>query len=151
MVEMQNQKNFDWKNHPIVVAALASAGGFAFAFTYIIPIYTTELQKELRRLQAEEKLLQAEVKLRAETATAAEEKLKSLTLANEDAYRRLQEAQLSGLYAPGSAYPWGLGKLKIGDSIDNIYKVYKAESIQKYKENEYEVRKEHTLFDIIIY
>lgn len=143
--------HFDWKNHPVVVAALAAAGAFAFAITYIAPVYTTELQTDLRLLKKEVERLQSELNLQTDAAAAAKEKIKELTLANETAHKRLQKAELSGLYSSGSAYPVGLERIKIGDNINDIFKVYRPESIKKVDEESYEVSNEHTFFDKVTY
>ena len=65
---------------------------------------------------------------------------------------QLEEAQNINMFKSNDPYPVGLGEIRIGDSIDKLYSVYKKENIKVNNDPGFcSVENEHSIFRITYY
>jgi hypothetical protein len=109
-----------WKDHPVVVAAIACAASLVFAQQVIFPILTASLQTEL-----------ATYKTRAAEVGPLKERIAVLESQLKDAPGDLAKIQTTNMFSLGNPYPIGLSQIKLGDSIDVVTKTYPSASIER--------------------
>ena len=108
---------FHWRDHPIVIAALAAAGTFtitSYAFKEII------IPTQIAGLPA----LKAELAELKTSNTNQAEEISSLRT-------KLEAMQYQKLFNPGDPYPATLGSVKIGQPVTDIIAAYPGAKIER--------------------
>jgi hypothetical protein len=138
----------NWKDHPIVVAAVAVAGTIGLAVLLvkevILPTYTASLTNKIASLSAEVFDLRASKK-------GAEEKLSYLQTQVDELEGKLTQAQYANLFMFGSPYPVGFGQVQVGEPVSKIDTVYPVAFIDKQESGYWTVSDQHKLFNRITY
>jgi hypothetical protein len=129
----------NWKDHPVVIAVIASVGTFTVGSTivsqFVIPTwlqlkdnqialqktqienFESEIHKLKERLDSEPKVLQSEVaKLRLQLQMSESDNIKL----RQD----LDSLDPDSLFAASNVYPRGFRTVRIGDDIDTIRRSY---------------------------
>lgn len=134
------------------IAAIAAVAGITFAMTFILPTHIASLRNQIE-------VLNVEVKVAQKSAVAEQGKASTLEADNKLLEHRLSETgrmlrywQQANLFSVGNPYPVGLAKIRVGDPLDLIGKVYSASLIEYSKDIPYvSVKIDHGVFDDIIY
>lgn len=108
-VRVQSKK--DWKDHPVVVAALAVAGTSTLFASVIMPLSNSLLSAKLERLTET-----------SATAVATAEELEKTKKALLAAQAALHQAVAKSPMTAGSAYPIGIDSVVIGTPKDQVAK-----------------------------
>ncbi|WP_429234110.1 coiled-coil domain-containing protein [Aeromonas salmonicida] len=156
----------NWKEHPIVVAAVAVSGTIALAVLLIkeviLPTHTAALTNQISSLSAEVSSLREDKESTKKTISILQENISSL---NKDISRnqhshlekisdledKLTQAQLANLFSFGNPYPSGLGVVRIGDSIEKVLTTYPESSVEKDNNGYWTVKDQHKIFNRIVY
>lgn len=126
----ENENKYDISKHPLVVISLAVVGTFGFSYQFVLPIMTAKLQNDAEKVPGYEKKI--------------DELEKKLGITNT----QLQAAQNSNLLTRDSPYPVGLGKVRIGDSVNSLTSLY--ENINK-GDDYWQVKNAHSFFIVVTY
>lgn len=141
-------KSSSWKDHPIVVAAMAVAGTIALGVLLvkevILPTHTAALTNEVASLSAEASSLRAS---KADT----DDELAKLQTQVAELDRKLAQAQHANLFTFGSPYPVGVGQVRVGDPISSLTTIYPATLIDKNEIGYWSVNNQHKVFNSIVY
>lgn len=137
----QMAQNFEWRNHPIIVASGSAAATLLFCiaiFTQIVsPTQNAKLEIELLKLNdanqklahsiasitKKNKLLTSEVVRKNKGVTSLEAKVSSLE-------QELIDARANSVFTPGNPYPNGLGLIRIGMKKNEIATIYSGLKIE---------------------
>lgn len=137
----------NWKDHPLAVATLAATGTAVFMSTVVMPLNTTHLNNRIAAMT--DKVTVAEEK----TAKVAEieKKLKDTESQLAKTEGELAAALNANLFSQGNPYPNGLQAIKIGDSVDMIFKAYPSDAVTHNELGYYSVKTKHPVFDSVTY
>lgn len=139
---------YNWKDHPVVVAAMAVTGTIALAVLLvkevILPTYTVSLTNQVTSLSAEVSSLRS-------SKEDAENKLSHLQTQVGELERKLSQAQHANLFVFGSPYPTGLGQIKVGDPISSLDNIYPTTLIEKQENSYWSINDQHKIFNRITY
>jgi hypothetical protein len=78
-------------------------------------------------------------------------RIAALEAAAKEERKKLVEAQLKNVFSLGNPYPVGLGKVKLGDSIDVIQSNFPEASIERITSGFWSVRYDHPAFRSVTY
>ncbi len=134
-----NENKIDFKNHPIVIMALTVAGSLGFYHQIILPIMTVKLQNEVDKIPSYEKQIEED-----------KVKIGELNKKLQQVESQLTIAQNANLFTQDNPYPVGLGKLRIGDSIDNLVPIYGEKDLEK-KDGYWILKNSHSVFKKVVY
>lgn len=134
-----NDNKYDISKHPLVVIALAVIGTFGFSYQFVLPIMTAKLQNDVDKIPGYEKQIDED-----------NVKIDELNKKLQQIESQLTVAQNANLFTHDDPYPIGLGKLRIGDSIDNLITMYGEKDLEK-KEGFWTIKNAHSFFDEITY
>lgn len=135
----ENENKFDISKHPLVVIALAVVGTFGFSYQFVLPIMTAKLQNDVDKIPSYEKQIKED-----------NVKIDELNNKLQQVESQLVIAQNANLFMYDDPYPIGLGKLRIGDSIDNMIMIYGEKDIEK-KDGFWSVDNKHSKFTHVTY
>jgi hypothetical protein len=132
-------QQFDWKNHPVVIAAGSAAATFLFAialFTQVVlPTQTAKLESDLLRHKDAKEKSEMALKSLAGKVTSFETEIKNLKEDKKTIEQQLEESRAGNIFSPGKPYPNGLASVKIGALRDTIEKNYSILSAKINKED----------------
>ncbi|HZF71673.1 hypothetical protein [Sulfuricurvum sp.] len=134
-----NDNKYDISKHPLVVIALAVIGTFGFSYQFVLPIMTAKLQNDVDKIPGYEKQIKED-----------NVKIDELNKKLQQIESQLAIAQNANLFTHDDPYPIGLGKLRIGDSIDNLIAIYGEKDLEK-KEGFWIIKNIHSVFNRVIY
>lgn len=155
-----------WKEHPIVVAAIAVSGTIALAVLLIkeviIPTHTAALTNKISSLSAEVSSLHQDKENSSKTIYTLKEKISTFERelsSDKQKYleqiakleEKLTQAQLANLFSFGNPYPSGLGLVRVGDSIQKVLMTYPEDVIGKDNDGYYTIKDQHKIFNHIVY
>ena len=136
---MADSQEKRWQDHPVIIAVISGAAALVFAYNVLFPTLTASLQNEVTSLRSQvQEIRELKNRIAAMEAAAKVEK------------QRLAETQMTNLFALGSPYPIGLGKVKIGDTIDSILTAYPEAPIDRHS-TYWSVPQDHALFSQIAF
>lgn len=115
-----SKPTINWKDHPVIVAALSFAGTMVFAMQIVIPIYTAALQNEVASLRKD-----------LEATGVTKDRISKLESELKDTKIKLADAESTNTFSPGDPYPVGINQVKIGDSIDLVESLYSRHNIDR--------------------
>lgn len=134
-----NDYKYDISKHPLVVIALAVIGTFGFSYQFVLPIMTAKLQNDVDKIPSYEKKIDED-----------NVKIDELNKKLQQIETQLAIAQNANLFTQDDPYPIGLGKLRIGDSIENLITYYGEKNLEK-KDGFWIIKNIHSVFNQIIY
>jgi hypothetical protein len=150
-VTSSDKTSSTWKDHPVFIAsaaAVATLGVTVLVYKeMVIPTQTALLQNEIVRLRQQMGLPDDE----AGGIRALRKKTETLEKELKEANVKIAELQQSNLFAPGNPYPIGLAKVKIGDSVENVPKIFEEKSISRDHETYWSVLRPHASFSSVSY
>ena len=111
----------NWKHHPLAVPILIFAGTMTFCFTIVMPIWDRIKDNEIATLREEPKQLKA--KLNGITA-----QLDQVEAENQKLRVDLDKLRPGDLFSLDDYYPHGFRRVRIGDRIELVYKIYTPEA-----------------------
>lgn len=129
----------NWKDHPVIVAALSFAGTMVFAMQIVIPIYTATLQNEIASLRKD-----------LEAAGVTKDRISKLESELKDTKLKLADAESANTFSPGDPYPVGINQVKIGDSLDLVAGLYSQYQIDR-KTGYWSVNNPNTVFSNVTF
>lgn len=133
-----------WKDHPIVVAAIAvvaTIGVCVLLFKDIIlPTYSASVNNQLLTIPELQKKIQD-----------LESVLSSTTQQLKDSQHQIKLIHASNLFAVGSPYPTGLSKVRLGDNISALDLHYGSDALTKTEEGFITVKFKHGVFERVVY
>ena len=142
--------NTDWKNHPIVVAAVAVSAAIGLCVIIIkeiiLPTYTAHLNNTIKELQTTNNNIVSENTRLKEHIIELKNKLDISEEKESNLLSKLELAQQENLFSSETPYPLGLGQIKIGDPVSLIFKSYPIDSIEISKYGYIDVNNQHEIF-----
>jgi len=137
-----------WREHPVAVV-MAAAGSVA---TFIILVFTTVITPTMTAsLQNEVISLRRQLSDDGGDMSALRKKIEGLETELKITKGRLAEEQLGNDFLiPGSPYPTGLSKIRIGDPLDDIAKTFPESSIER-RMSWWAVKGQHAIFTQLTY
>lgn len=135
-----NENKYDISKHPLVVIALAVVGTFGFSYQFVLPIMTAKMQNDVNKIPSYEKQIE-EDKI----------KISQLNKKLQQVENQLAIVQNANLFRHDDPYPIGLGKVRIGDSIEKLLSVYGENNIEKIEDGVWKVKNAHSIFNNINY
>lgn len=152
----------NWKDHPVVIAAIAAVAGVAFAVQFLSPALNAQLnhehQLELSRLstqissgEAELSTQQAENKkltIDLDTSINEVQSLQSIISSQAETIEKLQMGRIFDFANP---YPVGFQQIHLLDSLSKVDQLYDESQIDKTRPGYWMVKVEHALFDRVGY
>lgn len=135
----ENENKIDFKNHPIVIMALTVAGSLGFYHQIILPIMTAKLQNDVDKIPSYVKQIEED-----------KAKIDELNNKLQQVESQLAIAQNANLFTHDDPYPIGFGKLRIGDSIENLIKIYEEKDVKK-NDGYWSVDNKHAIFTDVTY
>lgn len=137
------RQSFNWKDHPLAVAALAVAGTFAataFAFLEIvIPTQTARIENQIADLPG----LRAQVETLELSTSAKDRQINDLK-------RKIEVLEQRGLFSSGNPFPIAFSRVRIGQPIVDLEDAYRNFEIER-REGFWTVRPDHGVFRSITY
>ncbi|HEX5330428.1 hypothetical protein [Sulfuricurvum sp.] len=135
----ENENKFDISKHPLVVVVLAVAGTFGFSYQFVLPIMTAKMQNDVDKIPSYEKQIKED-----------KVKISELNKKLKQSESQLAITQNANLFTRDDPYPVGLGKIRIGDSIENLITIYGVESLEK-KDGYWTIKNVNSIFNDITY
>lgn len=136
----ENENKFDISKHPLVVIVLAVAGTFGFSYQFVLPIMTAKLQNDVDKIPSYVKQIEED-----------QVKIDALNKKLEQLESQLAIVQNANLFRQGDPYPIGLGKVRIGDSVEKLLSIYGENNIEKIEDGVWKVKNAHSIFNNINY
>lgn len=137
-----------WRDHPLVIAVIVAVATFTVTTLVfrevVIPTQLASLQNQIAPLQRDLDAQKADVARLNTQLQQLQDQLRTAKVQRD-------EAQAANLFAVGSVYPVGLGKVKLGDTLDLLPKVYPEEAIERTAAFLLSVRRQHPVFTDIGY
>ncbi|WP_152031585.1 hypothetical protein [Pseudomonas putida] len=162
-----NREKRGFSDHPVYVAGVAVAGTIALSVAVykevILPAQLatsefkiSELSRQLaRETKQRELLIDSSAKEKAElssTLNAASGELQATKTKLDIVSRELEVAKLGALFVEGLSYPTAFDKVKVGQSISEVKKVYLASQIEEDEDQDFvSVKVEHPFFHSVVY
>lgn len=140
-----------WKDHPIIIAAIAVAATTTFCYQFVIPTYTTSLNNSIESLKKNQIELSSKSLDLNKKIEALTKKLEISEKTNKDLLSQLEIAQEKNLFSNTDSYPIGLGSIKIGDPMSLIFNTYPKDSINLSQIGYITVKNQHRIFSTITY
>ncbi|WP_117182480.1 hypothetical protein [Pseudomonas amygdali] len=127
----------NWKDHPIVVAAIATGSSIAFCVTFIVPIYEKNNLNKISELEKadtalNEKLVKATEELLQEK-NKNEDTRKKLSNEIKEKSTKILELQEEDRFNSETPFPKGFRSVQLLDNVNNIEAAYKDNKISKTK------------------
>lgn len=141
----------NWKDHPVIIAAASAAAALVFAQTVIFPTMTASLQNEVSSLRGQTQeisSLRSQIKKMEEETKVEKQKYEEEA---KVAKQKLVDAQLTNFFSLGNPYPAGLGKVKIGDSIQVLQNAFPDNIIKRDSIFYWSVPQDHAAIRSITY
>jgi hypothetical protein len=113
-----------WKRHPLAVPILTFAGTMTFCFTIVMPIWDRIKDNEIAKLRDEPK----QIKARLDGITR---QLDQVEAENQKLRVDLDKLRPGDLFSLDDYYPRGFRKVRIGDRVDLVYKIYAQDAAIK--------------------
>jgi len=150
-----SSNSIDWKNHPVVIAALASAGTLALTLTIgkevILPTYLQSYSNEIADLKKTAAVHEAELKtLRGEKTQLIVEK-SSLDQRLSTSQKKLFESEKANLFLGSTGYPVGLAAVRVGDPASKVEAIFPQQAVDKADSEYYIVTGQNSVFNRIVY
>lgn len=163
----------NWKDHPVVIAAIAAVAGVAFAVQFLFPALNAQLNYDHRveldeltdkhkseidvliiknqAISGQLKQQQAENQNLVIAAEAARIEVASLRASVSAQAQKVVELEMGRLFDYANPYPVGFQQIHILDSIEKVNEYYPEAQINKSRPAYWSVDIEHALFDNITY
>lgn len=162
-----NRERRGFSDHPVYVAGVAVAGTIALSVAVykevILPAQLaasefkiSELSRQLaQETKRREILIDSSAKEKAELNSAlntASGELQATKTKLDIVNRELEAAKLGALFIEGLSYPTAFDKVKVGQSISEVNKIYLASQVEENQDNGFvSVRVEHPFFHNVVY
>lgn len=143
-----------WKDHPLVVASIAVAATIGLAVLLfkevILPTHSVSLSNQITSLTNELQILRKKSEADVQSIGDLSAKLEAANRRAENLEQSLTKARISNLFSSGNPYPIGLGRIQVGQSIEQVTLAYPTASIKK-SDGYWSVENQHPFFESIVY
>jgi hypothetical protein len=133
----------DWKNHPVIIAAISAASSAVFCITFVLPIY------EKKNINQIEDLKLQTTKLKEKNAKILKNE-EDLLLKLKSSKQKILHLQEEDRFSKDSPLPKGFRDIYPFDLVDRVFEHYKSENIETEK-RWYSVKVEDNLFSSATY
>ena len=146
---------FNWKDHPVVIAAGSVAATLLFAWNFIVPLKTAELEAELSAGKKQIEALKIEA---TQSSTKMQGRIDELSAQKRAVEGRLKETvsrlslyESKDTFVSGEPYPFGISAVKLGEDYDTIDKAFPNAEKSKTSSRIQSVSIDHAIFSGITY
>lgn len=167
MEDSSSRERRGFSDHPVYVAGVAVAGTIALSIAVykevVLPAQLaasefkiSELSRQLaQEAKQRELLIVSSAKEKAELNSALNTTSSELQAAKtklDIVSRELEAAKLGALFVEGLSYPVAFDKVKVGQPISEVKKVYLASQIEENEDRDFiAVKVEHPFFYSVVY
>ena len=135
----QQKSTSDWKDHPLVVAAVSASASMVFMSTVVMPIQSTYLNNKMNEMENQLNQTENKIKQIDEIDTrrlAAEKKQKETEQELSTTKAKLLSVLHTNAFKQGSPYPRFIDKVKVGDKFSKIFDAYTNNQIEVTKKKD---------------
>jgi septal ring factor EnvC (AmiA/AmiB activator) len=122
------QAKENWKEHPVVIAALAAAGGIGFAIgvyqAVVLPTFVKDKEMQITELNKRIEDLNKRTEALEKAGKEVTEHVATLTGELKGAKQRNLELSRENIFSTEDVYPKGFRKVRLGEPTSKIVDVY---------------------------
>ena len=135
-----------WKDHYVVVAAIAATSTAAFFVTTVNPLVTSSLKSRIENAELKRAELESEISKLKDDISNLNVKLKANQTDLTTSTKSLEQAQFANLFRPGDPLPEGFRMVHVGDPASVVLSVYPLKSVDQKNPGYYAVDIDHPVF-----